>query len=66
MTGNAGEGTVQIDHMQPLGAPLLPDDGHGRRIVRINGRPSEVSLDETHAPAFFQIDGRNDNHQETP
>ena len=66
MTGSTGERTVQIDHMQAFGAPLLPDGGHGYRIVRINRRPPEVPLGQTHTTAILQINGGNDNHPEIP
>jgi hypothetical protein len=64
MMGNTGERALQIDHVQTFCALSLPDQSHTDRIVGVNGLPSKISLDKTHASAFFQIYCRNDNHEE--
>jgi hypothetical protein len=62
MAGDAREGPVQINQVQTFGAPRLPGAGDPDRIVIVNGHPPEVSLGKTHTPAFFKIDGGNDDH----
>ena len=58
----AGEGAVEIDHVQPLEALALEGGGLVGRIVVEHGRLVHVALDEADAAALFEVDGGKKDH----
>src|SRR5690606_3456953 len=55
--------TVEVDNVDPPGPErqILPE--HRERILRIDGLGIEAPLQQAHALAAPQVDGRNEQHQ---
>ena len=58
----AGEGAVEIDHVQIFEALLLEGQRLRGRIAVEHGRARHVALLQAHAQAFLEIDGREQDH----
>src|SRR5207249_10268226 len=63
LTWGAGEGPVEIDDVQSLRAGRRPALGHRHRIVGEHGAGVVTPLEEPHAAALAQIDGRDEDHR---
>ena len=57
-----GQGSVQIDHMQPGAAGRLEMACLGRRILAIDGDPCHIAAQQADASAILDIDRRVENH----
>ena len=60
----AGEGAVEIDHMQPLEAGVGEGAGLGGRVGAEHGGARHLAALEAHALAVLQVDGREQDHGE--
>ena len=58
----AGEGAVEIDHVQMLEALRLEGMRLRRRIAMEHGRARHVALLQPHGEAFLQVDGGEQDH----
>src|SRR5437867_249064 len=62
LTRLAGEGAVEVHHVEPLGAELLPPEGDRNRVVGKDGLAIAPTLMQADAPAAAQVDGGDDDH----
>jgi len=53
---------VQVHHVQPLGAGLLPPAAHGGRVVPEHGFLVRPSLPKPHTLAAANVNGWKDYH----
>ena len=63
LAGRAGEGAVEVDHVQALGAGVDPALGHADRVVGEDGLGVGAPLPQPHAAASAQVDGRDHDHR---
>src|SRR6202022_449546 len=64
--GVAVERAVQVNHVQPACARVLPAPGDLRGVGVVGGEPVEIALVEAHAFAVFDIDGGEYFHASPP
>src|SRR5262249_10514154 len=58
----AGEGAVEIDHVQIFEPLRLEAVRLGGRVEVENGRARHIALLEAHAQAVLEVDGRKEDH----
>ena len=59
----AGAGGVEVDHVQRLGALVLPVARQLHRVVAEHGDVVEVAAPQAHGLACLDVDGREDDHE---
>ena len=62
----AGEGAVEVNHMQPFEALVFEGFRLRAGIVVVDGRLVHVAELEAHALAILEVDGGEKDHAQTP
>jgi hypothetical protein len=62
----AGEGAVEVDHVQPLETLVLEGLSLGAGIIVVDGGLVHVAELETNALAILEVDGGEKDHAQTP